>query len=161
MAEVLDENGKPLFQVTGNGFGEVDWLDLAAKHRALAEASRLQGLYSEIEIAQRFGVRVRVVRERARERGLKRKAGGFLWFTEAESLSLWEEGSKPCSNSQNGKTVRNTTSGERSSANELTEALAFLTKPKPRDSSPSSKTTSLKQARVVPFEPPKLSRPPR
>jgi hypothetical protein len=159
MAEVLDEDGKVLFQVTAAGAGTVDWRDVAGKHRRLAEQSRIPGHYSEIEIAQRFGVAIRVVRDRARAKGLERKIGGVRWFTEAEAtIGLWE-GSKPCqSNSIKGALRPTSTRAARTSESEFSKALELATGGKRKGSSTNSGATSSKTPSVVPFPSPKPSR---
>ena len=92
MADILDEDGKPVFQVTGNGRAKVDWRDLAEEHRQLAEKSGFPRDFSEIEIAQRYGVEVAEIRDRARARGLGRRRGPVWFFTPEEAtIGLWEE----------------------------------------------------------------------
>ena len=46
-------------------------------------------LFSDVEVAARFGVSVRVIHDRARAKGLGRKFGRVRWFTEAEVLALY------------------------------------------------------------------------
>jgi hypothetical protein len=97
MAEFLKEDGTTAFEVTVHAVAVVDWRNLAEKHRLLAEQSRISGLFSEIEIAQRFGEDRRVIHKRARAKGLGTELGGFLWFVEADIVELGKgKGSKPC-----------------------------------------------------------------
>ncbi len=120
-------------------------------------SSLFSDLHSEDEIAERFSVTVRVVREHAWEKGLGLKIGKQKrWFTEAEALALWEKDST-CSNSQNGTGRRTGTRAGRTSQSTLSKALARSTERKRKDSSPSCNTKSLREKRVVPFGPRKDS----
>jgi hypothetical protein len=78
-----------------------------------AEGGLLPGLYSEDEVASRFGIRRRMVRERALANGIGRKYGRKRFFTEADVLNLGE-GNPACSNSQSVMARHTGTSGGRS-----------------------------------------------
>jgi hypothetical protein len=64
-----------------------------------AEGGLLPGLYSEDEVASRFGITRRMVRERALEKGIGLKYGRKRFLTEADTLKLGER-NQACSNSQ-------------------------------------------------------------
>lgn len=66
----------------------------------------LPGLFSDDEVASRFGMTVRAIRERALARGIRRRP---LFLTEAEALKLMEPA--PCLKST--KEARSGTSEER------------------------------------------------
>lgn len=156
MAEAFDENRKP-FKVTVQAFGTVEWT--AEGHRIMAEKSGLPRQFSELEVAKGRGVTVRVVRDRARARGLGAKIGDFRWFTEAEIVGLWEEGSKACpSNSTKGPVRPTSMRAARITDAEFSKALELATEKKPKGCSKSSVTTSSKNGRVVPFPKSKPSR---
>jgi hypothetical protein len=78
-----------------------------------AEGGLLPGLYSEDEVASRFGMTRRMVRERALAKGIGRKYGRKRFFTEADALKLGER-NPACSNSQSVMARHTGTSGERS-----------------------------------------------
>jgi hypothetical protein len=70
--------------------GTVAWT--AEGRKAMREKSDLfHGMVSEQEIAWQFGVSLRVVRDRARAKGIGGKLGRTLWLTEAEAVALREE----------------------------------------------------------------------
>jgi len=75
-----------------------------------AEGGLLPGLYSEDEVASRFGMTRRMVREHALANGIGRKYGRKRFFTEADVLKLGE-GNPACSNSQSAVARHTITSG--------------------------------------------------
>jgi hypothetical protein len=82
-----------------------------------AEGGLLPGLYSEDEVASRFGMTRRMVRERALAKGIGRKYGRIRFLTEAEALTLGER-NPSCSNSQS-VTVHHTGTSGASSTDDL------------------------------------------
>jgi hypothetical protein len=64
--------------------------------------SIFSGLYSEDEIADRFNVSLRVVREHARSKGIGHKFGRKRWFTETEVVGLMDNGNAVCLPSRGG-----------------------------------------------------------
>ena len=70
----------------------------------------LPGLFSEDQVAERFRVGVRVVRENALKRNIGRKFARKRYFTEDDILGLMKGGS-PCSGSSGGRGRRSGTSG--------------------------------------------------
>jgi hypothetical protein len=75
-----------------------------------AEGGLLPGLYSEDEVASRFGMTRRMVRERALAKGIGRKYGRKKFFTEADALKLGER-NPACSKSQSVMARHTGTSG--------------------------------------------------
>src|ERR1700682_3195594 len=78
-----------------------------------AEGGLLPALYSEDEVASRFGMTRRMVREHALAKGIGRKYGRKRFFKEADALKLGE-GNPSCSNSQSVTAHHTGTSGARS-----------------------------------------------
>ena len=74
----------------------------------MSASSLLPGLFSEDDIVARFdkggphSVSARMIRERARAKGLGRKFGRVRWFTEDEILQMMNAG-PACSQSKSGK----------------------------------------------------------
>ena len=73
----------------------------------------LPGLFSEDQVAERFRVSVRVVRENARKMNVGRKFARKRYLTEDEMLEMMKGGS-PCSGFSSGRGRRSGTSGGRS-----------------------------------------------
>jgi hypothetical protein len=93
--------------------GRIRWT--AEGRKALEEKTDiLKGMFAEERVAHRLGVSVRVVRERARAKGLGRKLGRARHFTEAEIIALMDEGNSTCSKSSGGQNRLIGTSGARS-----------------------------------------------
>ena len=78
-----------------------------------AEGGLLPGLYSEDEVASRFGMTRRMVRERALEKGIGLKYGRKRFLTE-EDVGNIGKGNPPCSGSSGGRARHTGTSGARS-----------------------------------------------
>ena len=76
----------------------------------------LPGLFSEDQVAERFGVGIRVVRETALKRHIGRKFARKRYFTEDEVLGLMK-GSSTCLSSSGGRGRRFSTSEEPSTDN--------------------------------------------
>jgi hypothetical protein len=74
----------------------------------------LPGLFSEDQVAERFDVSVRVVREHACEKGIGSKFSRKRYFTEADILELMKGGMATCSESSKGRARRSGTSEGRS-----------------------------------------------
>ena len=74
----------------------------------------LPGLFSEDEVAARFGVTVRVVRDRACAKRIGDKISRKRYFTEADIVELLKGGAATCSESSNGRRRRSGTSAGRS-----------------------------------------------
>ena len=74
-----------------------------------AEGGLLPGLFSEDEVASRFGVKRRMVREHALAKGIGRKYGRKRFFTEADVLELGKI--NPCLSSQSVMARHTGTSG--------------------------------------------------
>jgi hypothetical protein len=113
--------------------------------------SILPGLYSDHDVAKRFGVTRRTIQEWARVKGLRRSLDGVRWFFESEILELMTEGNGNCSNSISGGTPRIGMRGARSKKPPSTIALELLTEGKPKSSSLNSKTKSSNKRSVAPF----------
>jgi hypothetical protein len=62
----------------------------------------LPGLFSEDQVAERFGVGVRVVREHACAKRIGSKFSRKRYFTEADILELMKGGKATCSGSSKG-----------------------------------------------------------
>jgi len=78
--------------------------------RAIHKPVILPGLYSEDQIAERFGVTARVSQERARSKGIGGKIGRKRWFTEAQVIELMDDSKCP-SKSSSGRGQTSSTSG--------------------------------------------------
>src|SRR6202023_325429 len=107
---------------------------------SLQSAPLLPNLFSENQVAERFHVTLRTVRDRARERNLGRKLSGVRWFTEAVVCSLMDGEGKCCSSKSD--TVLNSGPRVARAESKLTEALALLKHERPRPSSKNSRKRS-------------------
>lgn len=85
------------------------------------------GMFREEDVAARFDVKLRVVRDRARDRQIGRKLGRIRWFTEPEILALFNAGPQ-CSYSSKGKARRSGTSEVPSTDKAFTQAQRKRTK---------------------------------
>lgn len=79
------------------------------------------GMWREDDVAMRFRVSLRTVRERARTREIGRKLGRVRWFTESEILQLMTVGPE-CSYSSRGPARRSGTCEEPSTDKAFTQA---------------------------------------
>src|SRR5580693_8140636 len=111
----------------------------------------LPGLFSEDQVAERFGVSVRVVREHACAKRIGSKFSRKRYFTEADIQELMKGGKATCSDSSNGRARKTFTRAGRTSGSAFSKALELATEGKPKPSSPGCKTTSSKGKRVVAF----------
>jgi hypothetical protein len=109
----------------------------------------LSDLHPEDEIAERFGISARNVRERARAKGVGRKIGRKYWFTEAEGYALMDN--PTCSNSRKGGIRQTGMRAGRISELPLTKALELATEGRRNGFSLTCKTKSSNSERVVPF----------
>jgi hypothetical protein len=117
---------------------------------SLQSSPPLPNLFSENQVAERFHVTLRTVRDRARERNLGRKLSGVRWFTEAEVFSLMD-GEAKCLFSKKDMAASSGRRGARIAESKLTEALALLKNERPRPSSPNSRKKS-SSGQVVAFQ---------
>jgi len=65
-------------------------VDFTTSRSPIRKPNILPNLHSEDEVAERFAVTPRNVRERARAKGIGRKIGRRFWFNEAEALDLMD-----------------------------------------------------------------------
>jgi hypothetical protein len=101
------------FEADAKLTGTVKWT--AEGRKALEEESGvLKGMFAEERVARRLGVSVRVVRERARAKGIGQKFGRTWHFREAEIIALGDKGKNTCSDLQSGQARLIGTSGARS-----------------------------------------------
>jgi hypothetical protein len=109
-------------------------------------ADILPNMHADINVAKRFNVTLRTIRERARSRNLGRKLGGTRWFTEAEIIGLMT-----CSSSPKDTVLNSGRRGARTAESKLTEAFALLNEGKPKPSSKNSRKRS-STGQVVAFQ---------
>jgi hypothetical protein len=117
---------------------------------SLQSSPLMPNLFSENQVAERFNVTLRTVRDRARGRNLGRKLSGVRWFTEAEVFSLMDAEAK-CWSSKNDTVLNSGPRVARTAESKLTEALALLNEGKPRPSSKNSRKRS-SNGQVVAFQ---------
>jgi hypothetical protein len=124
--------------------GRVEWT--AEGRKELREESGISpDLICELEVAKRFGVSVRTIRERARARGLGRKIDRVRRFYEAEIVALMDEGTPTCSKSSSGQARLIGTSGARSTEELFTRLQKRETKQMLADLRQTSKLKSPRQ----------------